>query len=156
MTKSLRLTRRSVLLSGAALALTATPAFALPRTATGRFNNTAIKGYDTTAYFEHGEARRGDGSHEIEYQGSNWRFAGDAEAALFEADPAAYAPQFGGYCTRALSLEKTVAANPENWRIHNGKLYLFVRAAGADLFDQAPDAMIVLAHAHWDTLNLTD
>lgn len=156
MTKPIPFTRRSVLLTGAAFALSATPAFALPRTATGRFNNTAIKGYDTTAYFQHGEARRGDRSFQLEYQGSNWYFAGETETALFEADPTAYGPQYGGYCTRALSLKKTVAANPEHWRIHNGKLYLFVRAAGADLFDEDPDAMIALAQAYWDTLDLTD
>lgn len=156
MTKIKPLTRRSVLLTGAAFTLTAMPAFALPRTATGRFSNLAIKGYDTTAFFQHSEARKGASSTEIEHQGATWRFETDAEADLFRADPSAYSPQFGGYCTRALSLEKTVPANPENWRMYEGKLYLFVRAAGADIFDEDPAAMIALAQAYWDTLDLTD
>jgi len=156
MTKINSLTRRSVLLTGAAFALTAAPGFALPRTATGRFSDLAIKGYDTTAYFEHGEARKGNRSAKVEHQGATWRFASETEAALFAAHPAAYAPQFGGYCTRALSLERTVPANPENWRIYEGKLYLFVRAAGADIFDEDPTAMIARAQAYWDTLDLTD
>lgn len=156
MTRIQSLTRRSVLLTSAAFALTAAPAFALQRTATGRFNDLAIKGYDTTAYFEHGEARKGSRSAEVQHQGATWRFASESESALFEADPAAYAPQFGGYCTRALSLERTVPANPENWRLYEGKLYLFVRAAGADVFDEDPAAMIALARAYWETLDLTD
>ncbi|MEO1149659.1 MAG: YHS domain-containing (seleno)protein [Pseudomonadota bacterium] len=156
MTNKHTFTRRSVLITGAAIALTATPAFALPRIATGRFSNLAIKGYDTTSYFQHGEARKGASSTEINYQGATWRFASEDDANIFKADPAAYAPQFGGYCTRALSLEKTVPGNPQVWRIYEDNLYLFVRPVGGTKFDEDPAAMLALASAYWNTLELTN
>ena len=103
------LTRRSVLIAGAtAVLLGTTAASALPRIATSRSKALALKGYDTTAFFEHGEPREGKSTAETEFQGATWRFASPAEAELFLQNPNYYAPQFGGYCTRALSKKRTV------------------------------------------------
>jgi hypothetical protein len=47
-----------------------------------------------------------------------------------------YAPQFGNYCAMALALNQVVVADPENWLISDGKLYVFGKPApgGAELF----------------------
>ncbi|MEL7517684.1 MAG: YHS domain-containing (seleno)protein [Pseudomonadota bacterium] len=139
-----------------AMLFVATPAFATPRFASARFSDLAVRGYDTTAYFEHGEARQGVRANEVEWKGATWRFASAAEADIFRANPDAYAPQFGGYCTRAMSLERITLGDPEVWRIRGDKLYLFARPVGGQKFDDDPDTMIALAQAHWDTLDLTE
>ncbi|MEP1768221.1 MAG: YHS domain-containing (seleno)protein [Sulfitobacter sp.] len=112
----------------------------------------ALKGYDTTAYFKTDKSAKGSGANSVAWKGATWRFASKADADLFRADPDAYAPKFGGYCTRAMSLGKVVPSDPEVWRIHKGNLHVFYAARGGVAFDQEPDAMIKRAQAYWDTL----
>jgi hypothetical protein len=54
-----------------------------------------------------------------------YRFSRAEHRTLFEADPAHYAPQFGSFCTMALAKGLLVTADPENWLISDGKLYVF-------------------------------
>ncbi|MEM6666964.1 MAG: YHS domain-containing (seleno)protein, partial [Pseudomonadota bacterium] len=42
----------------------------------------------------------------------------------FAANPARYAPQFGGYCAWAVSEGYTAKGDPKHWKVVNGKLYL--------------------------------
>lgn len=151
--KNTSLTRRNVLKLGTALGLTM---IALPANAASRISktrqNVAIKGYDTTAYFKQSTAGKGEQTFSVEWNDATWHFATQKEADLFAADPASFAPQFGGFCTRAMSLKKVVHGDPEVWRIHGKKLYLFARPVGRDFFDKGEDAMIAKAQLHWDTL----
>lgn len=150
------ITRRQF--TAAFTAFTAAPFVAFAKTIS-RFSLSeaghALDGYDTTAYFD-GVAAEGTDTFNVTWKGALWRFATAEDAATFEADPEAYAPQFGGYCTRAMSLGREVPADPEVWRIHNGKLYVFFAPRGGRIFDGERDAMIALAQAHWDTLTLVE
>ena len=83
----------------------------------------AIKGYDTTAYFQSGKAAKGEKSNIVQWNGATWRFGTAEEAALFEADPTAYTPQFGGYCARAMSLKRVVPA----WVVFKTRTYIRVK-----------------------------
>ena len=56
--------------------------------------------------------------------GSKWYFASAANRDAFAADPAKYAPQYGGYCAWAVSQGYTAKIDPEAWKIVDGKLYL--------------------------------
>jgi hypothetical protein len=91
----------------------------------------AIKGYDPVAYFT--DARPTPGSPDIEYAWDDhrYRFATAAHRDMFMADPARYAPQFGNFCAMALAKGQLVVANPENWLISEGKLYVFGSPAPA-------------------------
>jgi hypothetical protein len=55
---------------------------------------------------------------------------------MFKADPVRYAPQFGNFCAMALALNQVVVANPENWLISDGKLYIFGKPEGSALFQK--------------------
>lgn len=112
----------------------------------------AIQGYDTRAYWVADVARSGSDSFVVTWRGATWRFGTQAEADQFAAAPASYAPQFGGFCTRAMSLKKVVDGDPEVWRIFEGKLYLFARPVGLQVFNKGEAEMIAKAQAHWDTL----
>jgi hypothetical protein len=150
-------TRRQFL--SAVVALVAVPRAAFAATI-NRFSLSktghALRGYDTTAYFKTGTPTDGTDSTTVDWKGAKWRFATTKDAALFLANPNDFAPQFGGYCTRAMSLQKEVPADPEVWRIHNGKLYVFYARKGGEIFDKGRDDMIALAQTHWDTLTLTE
>lgn len=116
----------------------------------------ALDGFDTTAYFSTGVATDGTNAMTVNWKGAIWRFANQEDAALFRANPEAYAPQFGGYCTRAMSLNQEVPGDPEVWRIHDGKLYVFFASRGGRFFDRGPDEMIALAQLHWDSLTFVE
>ena len=125
--------RKAVLLTG----LFATSLLATA-TAPARAQETtlAIKGYDTVAYFTDGKPIRGTPEFEYTWDEHRWRFSSADHLALFKADPARYAPQFGNYCAMALALGEIVVADPENWLISEGKLYVFGKPApaGPELF----------------------
>ena len=61
-------------------------------------NGLAIKGYDPVAYFNASAAQAGSPEHTVEWNGATWQFATAANKRAFAANPAKYAPQYGGYC----------------------------------------------------------
>ena len=84
----------------------------------------AIRGYDPVAYFTVGEPVMGSDQFTTRWQGATFKFASAANLELFNADPAAYAPQYGGYCAYAVAKGATAGTVPEAWTIVDGKLYL--------------------------------
>jgi len=91
---------------------------------TSFFNNLAISGYDSVAYFTEGKPIKGKAAFATKWKGAEWRFANAENLAAFKADPAAYAPQYGGYCAWGMAQGYTASAEPDIWRIVDGKLYL--------------------------------
>jgi len=129
------------------------PTLVLASDRIAKTNGTAIKGYDTTAYFRLGAPQKGSTSTVVEWKGAKWRFATAADAETFRANPEGYSPKFGGFCTRAMSKGIVVKGDPEVWRIHGQHLYLFARPVGGEYFDKGEDAMIAKAQANWDKLD---
>jgi len=84
----------------------------------------AIRGYDPVAYFKAGAPTRGSQQFSADWQGATYHFANAENLAAFQQDPAAYAPQYGGYCAYAVSKGATATTVPEAWTIVDGKLYL--------------------------------
>lgn len=91
---------------------------------TGYFSSDAVSGYDTVAYFTQSKAVKGLKKFNYEYQGEDWYFSNSQHLALFKQDPEKYAPQYGGYCAFAVAQNDTASADPTQWTIENGKLYL--------------------------------
>jgi len=94
----------------------------------------AIKGYDPVAYFTLQRATPGVAQFEYEWDEHRWQFASAGHREMFKADPVRYAPQFANFCAVALSRGEVREANPEYWLISDGKLYLFGKSVGPDLF----------------------
>ena len=84
----------------------------------------AIRGYDPVAYFTDAAPTRGNDQFSKSWQGATFHFASAENLKRFKADPAAYAPQYGGYCAYAVSKGATATTVPEAWTIVDGKLYL--------------------------------
>jgi hypothetical protein len=94
----------------------------------------AIKGYDPVAYFTLQRATPGDAKLTWEWDEHVWRFSNARHRDLFKADPVKYAPQFNNFCAVALARGEVKEANPEYWLISDGRLYLFGKPFGPDLF----------------------
>ena len=112
-------------------------------------DHLAARGYDVTAYFIQGKPVRGNKSHQLNYKGATWRFASADNLAKFKADPAAYEPQFGGYCAWAVSQGYIAPGDPEQWKIVSGKLYLNFNARAKELWEADQQDAIRRGHANW-------
>jgi hypothetical protein len=93
-----------------------------------------IRGYDPVAYFTLQRATTGSDRFEYLWDEHVWRFASAEHRELFKADPVRYAPQFANFCAVALARGELREANPEYWLINDGRLYLFGKSEGPDLF----------------------
>ena len=141
---------RRIVLTGLFATVIAAPAWAAkPEIYTGRFSNLAADGYDVVAYFELGEPVKGSSEHELTHKGVVWRFASAENLSKFEADPAAYAPQYGGYCAWATAQGYTARGNPKFWRIVDGKLYLNYSAGVQRKWEKDIPGFIAMADANW-------
>jgi len=108
----------------------------------------AIKGYDPVAYFTLGKPTKGAPEFAYDWDDHRYLFVNAENRDRFKADPVHYAPQFGNYCAMALAKGQIVVANPENWLISDGKLYVFgsPAPAGPVLFEKDLSANIVKAN----------
>jgi hypothetical protein len=84
----------------------------------------ALKGYDAVAYFQQGVPVKGSPDFRHEWNGATWHFATATARDTFKASPEKFAPQYGGYCSWAVSNNYTADADPEAWKIVNGRLYV--------------------------------
>lgn len=86
----------------------------------------AVRGYDVVSYFVgDGTPVEGDAAFTVRYNGYDYRFANQENADAFVAEPAKYAPAYGGYCAWAIGANDRLApGDPEVFEIVDGKLYL--------------------------------
>jgi YHS domain-containing protein len=116
---------------------------------TGILSRVAVSGYDPVAYFTDGRPVRGNQQFSTTYAGYEYRFASAEHLATFSADPARYVPQYGGYCAWAVSQGYTASADPMNWRIVDGKLYLNYNDEIQRRWEQNIPGHIRDANANW-------
>ena len=70
----------------------------------------------------------------------------------FEANPEAYAPQYGGYCAYAASNGVVAKTVPEAWTVYDGKFYLNYSDQVRGVWSQDISANIALADANWPAI----
>lgn len=101
-----------------------------------RLSGVAIGGNDTVAYHTLSRSPQatsllGHKSFVVKYKGAKWRFADQASADKFAADPEKFSPAYNGHCANALSLgEGLIRTDGTHWEIFENKLYLFYAARG--------------------------
>jgi YHS domain-containing protein len=112
----------------------------------------ALRGHDPVAYFTQGAPAQGRSEHRAEYRGSTFLFATQAHRDAFVADPARYAPQYGGFCAFGLAGGYKAATDPEAWSIVDGKLYLNYNRAVQKQWSADVPGFIAKADRHWPTV----
>jgi YHS domain-containing protein len=126
-------------------ALSAAPALAGDVT----HSTPGVSGYDPVAYFTDGKAMRGSGYHVATYEGIAYAFTSAAHKKAFEADPARYLPAYGGYCAYGVAVGKKFVADPEAWKIVDGKLYLNLDKGIQEKWEKDIPGYIEKASANW-------
>ncbi len=92
---------------------------------TNTASGVALGGHDPVAYFDSATAEQGSAAFSHEWADASWHFTSAENRDRFAADPARYAPQFGGFCAFAMSKGFTADASPDAWRIEGNRLYVF-------------------------------
>jgi len=87
-------------------------------------NGVAIRGTDPVAYFQQSKPVPGNSQYIYEWMNATWQFASAKNRDLFASNPEKYAPQYGGFCSWAVSQGYTAPTEPDAWKIVDGKLYL--------------------------------
>lgn len=89
-------------------------------------NGIAAKGYDLIEFFNH-KAIKGSPNFIGKHQGADYYFSSLENLNKFSKSPEQYLPQYGGFCSIAMSEDKEVDPNPKSFLIQDGKLYFFTR-----------------------------
>lgn len=152
---------RRMVLMGAAAAVTlasgsimaSAPAAAKkPEVFTGIVKGVAVGGYDPVAFFTAGKPVRGSKDITLEHQGAVWRFSTEQNRDAFKADPARYAPQYGGYCAWAVGQGYTAKGDPNAWKIVDGRLYLNYNQDVQATWNKNIASNVAKADANWPSV----
>jgi YHS domain-containing protein len=113
-------------------------------------SDVAVSGYDAVSYFEgDGTPAVGSAAHSVQHDGAVYHFANAANAARFAANPDAFAPQFGGHCAWAMGRGYLAPADPTQYAVVDGKLYLNFNADVKAMWDKDRAGFITSGHKNW-------
>ncbi len=112
----------------------------------------AIGGTDPVAYFTDGKPVAGSDKYTFEYDDVTWKFASAEHRDEFAANPAKYAPQYGGFCAFGAAMGFKVPVVPEAWSIVDGKLYLNNSLNVQERFAQDVPGHIKNATLNWEII----
>ena len=138
-------------LTGVLLVMMMTPALA-DGFINGASKGVAIDGYDPVAYFTDGESQKGSSEFTTDWGGTQWRFSSAEHRDLFVQMPGKYAPQYGGYCAYAASINLIAPGNPTHWKVVDGKLFLNNNLIVHKLWERDIPAKISAGDQHWPSL----
>jgi YHS domain-containing protein len=89
-----------------------------------QIDGIALHGFDPVAYFTQNKAVKGEAEFTAQYKGVTYEFAPKEDQATFQANPAKYVPQYGGFCAFAVSKGVKADIDPHAFAINDGKLYV--------------------------------
>jgi YHS domain-containing protein len=116
----------------------------------GEDKHLMLFGHDVVSYFTEGTHRRGSPAIKSVYKGVTFRFSKPEHKTLFDRTPERYLPQFGGYCTNGIVYGIPWGGNADNWKIIDGKLYIFGGQGSLDGFMLDVPRNMALANKYWN------
>lgn len=142
-----------------AMVMAAAIATALPAAAEDEYNvstgvTTAgvplgLHGVDAVALTTLNAVAEGDAQYTVVEDGVAYYFASEDSAKKFKANPAMYAPQYGGFCAYAVAVGKKFDGDPQFADIVDGKLYLFVNAEIFEKYKKDSKRILAKAERTW-------
>ena len=115
-------------------------------------DKVAIGGYDPVAYFTQGKALKGRKEISASHRSVTYYFTSDDDRKLFSASSGKYAPAYGGWCATAMAKGEKVEIDPTNFKVTNGRLFLFFKAFYANAikdWNKDEPNLTVKADANW-------
>ena len=115
----------------------------------GADSNLMLKGFDPVAYFTEGRHVAGSPAIKADHEGLTYRFASTGNRERFVKQPAAFVPQFGGFCANGIAYAIPWGGDPDTWKIIDGKLYIFGGQSSKNYFLMDERRNLALAHRYW-------
>lgn len=109
----------------------------------------AAHGVDLVALVTEGNPVEGFAAHSATYDGASYYFTSAENREAFEANPEAYLPQHGGFCSYGVSVGKKFDGDPDQYLLADGKLYLFLNAATRAKFREDVSGTAKTADDQW-------
>lgn len=118
-----------------------------------------LYGYDPVSYFTGQSPLKGKAEIKADVSGNTYLFATEANKKSFLADPKKYEPQYEGWCATAVAGGYKYDIDPENYKVTDGKLYLFYKGflgdAKKDWVKDEPN-QIKKANSNWPRVRTTE
>lgn len=114
-----------------------------------------LHGVDPVAFLDLGNRIEGTAAHTAVHDGVAYYFATEANRKTFQADPAAYLPQNGGFCTFGVSVGKKFDGDPQYAAVVEDKLYVFLNEEIFQAFQKDRAGTIAKAAKTWPEIEHT-
>ncbi|MEM9632903.1 MAG: YHS domain-containing (seleno)protein [Pseudomonadota bacterium] len=114
-----------------------------------------LHGVDPVAFVNLGNRIDGTARHTAVHDGVAYYFASKETMDKFSANPAAYLPQNGGFCTFGVSVGKKFDGDPQYAAIVDDKLYLFLNEEIFREFQKDEAGTITKAAKNWKQIRNT-
>lgn len=95
-------------------------------------NDIAIGGYSPVSYFSAGKAEQGSPSFSVFHDGKIYFLTSAVQMQRFRDNPEKYIPALAAHCPYSLALGRSVAVDPQQFEIIDGRLYLFHNSTELD------------------------
>ena len=112
-------------------------------------NDVVLAGHDAVAYFTEGKPVAGSAKYTALHEGAIYRFASAANRDRFRADPARYAPVYGGYCAYGTALGNKFLVDGKAFEIVDGRLYVNKNLKVYETWRKDIPGNIAKAEANW-------
>lgn len=115
-------------------------------------NGVILSGYDTVSYFTMNKAVEGYAGISAVHDGAIYHFSSEANRDTFNANPAKYAPQYGGFCAYGAAIGAKFPIDPSVFAIVDNKLYVNNSANVSKLWNAKQSKAIDLADTKWSKI----
>ena len=102
-----------------------------------------------SSIFLDGKTVKGDPKIQTIYQGARYVFVSREHKQAFDANPAQFVPQYGGYCAYGMAQGHTAPVKIETWQIVDGKLLLNYDLDVKKKFDKKQAEYLRKADEYW-------
>jgi YHS domain-containing protein len=109
----------------------------------------ALRGSDTVELARGLSVTDGQARFTHVHDGVAYYFAGEETKDAFASNPAAYLPQYGGFCAFGVAVGKKLDANPRFADIVDGRLYVFLDAAAFAAYEEDKAGTLAKAERNW-------
>lgn len=95
-------------------------------------NGIILKSYDPVSYFSSAKPAKGLETFSAKQDGVTYLFSSEENLKAFLKDPKKYQPAYEGWCATAVAKGYKYDIDPENFKITNGRLFLFYKGWKGD------------------------
>ena len=107
-------------------------------------------GADVVAYFTQNAYVQGNAQYTSKYQDVDFHFSSAEHKAMFDAEPEKFMPQYGGYCANGIMFGIPWGGNASDFKVVDGKLYIFGGEVSQAAFELELQKNIALADEYWE------